>query len=148
MLRYPNKYVQVGKMFANPELMSEENLQLFTGKQTVNGSTILAVSFYKKCRAIYETNTLLQCHACLSILYRFFKGLTAKDYWTLVDDLINSGLRPGRKLSFAAQVLLHLVKIRKGEINFDPCLALVRDVSNVKEMKVLFGKENGKVLVY
>ena len=53
MLRYPNKYVQVGKMFANPELMSEENLQLFTGKQTVNGSAVLAASFYRKCRAIY-----------------------------------------------------------------------------------------------
>ena len=46
MLRYPNKYVQVGKMFANPELMSEENLQSFTGKQTVNGSAVLAASFY------------------------------------------------------------------------------------------------------
>ena len=57
----------------------------------------------------------------MSFLYHFFKGLTAKDYWTLVDDLINSGLRGGKKLSLAAQVLLHLVKIRKGEISFDPC---------------------------
>ena len=29
--RYPSKHVHVGKMFANPELMSEENLQSFAG---------------------------------------------------------------------------------------------------------------------
>ena len=44
-----------------------------------------------------------------------FTGLTAFQFWKLVDDFISTGLRPGKfTLSYPAQVLLHLMKIRKG----------------------------------
>ena len=46
---------------------------------------------------------------------RKFTGLRVYQFWLLVDDFILTGLRPGKfKLSYAAQVLLHLMKIRKG----------------------------------
>ena len=46
---------------------------------------------------------------------RKFTGLRAKQFWELIDEFVLSGLRPGKhKLNYAGQVLLHLMKIRKG----------------------------------
>ena len=49
---------------------------------------------------------------------RTFTGLTAPDFWNLCDKLINAGMRAGKsKLSLPSQVLLYLMKIRKGYDN-------------------------------
>ena len=47
---------------------------------------------------------------------RTFTGLSAPDYWNLLDRLIDAGMRAGKsKLSLPSQVLLYLMKLRKGQ---------------------------------